>query len=130
MDDMPPWSVPQSSPQSALRPAQIDSEPLIHALDDETLGQRRPAARGLLMKRLEDLYQVAGEEMDTGKDRVRWAELRLRTLDRLMKLWKLDGPEVPAGDDDDSAGIEQERLRQVVSLQLDELAQRADEDAG
>jgi hypothetical protein len=94
------------------------------ALDDETVTAHRPMVRGQLVGYLKGLWQYSSEELEAGKDHVRWAELQLRIIDRLMRLYKLDvpQPEVPAEED---AGSEQSRLRMLVGMQLDELAEKS-----
>lgn len=99
-------------------------EGLPAALDDAALEAQRPAVRGLLVERLSGLWDTAAEELDGGKDRVRWAELQLRVVDRLMKLYRMDQPAPADPEDDDTAGIEQERLRLAVIRDLDDLADR------
>ncbi len=98
-------------------------ESLPAALDDETLTAHRPAVRALLVRRMEALNAVAEDELESGKDRVRWAELQIRIADRIAKWYRLD---VPAGGDEveADAGEEQERIRLSVTLQMDQLAER------
>jgi hypothetical protein len=97
---------------------------LPNALDDAAVDAQKAAVRALLVKRLEGLWEVADEELDGGKDRVRWAELQLRIVDRLAKLYRMDGvlPSEPAPDD---SGADQQRLRLAVSMQLDDVAAKA-----
>jgi hypothetical protein len=97
---------------------------LPNALDDAMVDAQKPAVRALLVKRLEGLWEVADEELDGGKDRVRWAELQLRVVDRLIKLYRMDTvlPSEPAPDD---SGADQQRLRLAVSMQLDDVAAKA-----
>jgi hypothetical protein len=100
------------------------AESLPEALDDAMVTAMRPMVRAQLLKRMNDLFKLSDGELESGKDRVRWAELQLRIADRIAKWCRLEvpaGPEEPA---DDVAGVEQERVRMLVTMQLDELAER------
>lgn len=92
------------------------------ALDDSALAEQRPAARALLVTRLEALNRLCDEEMEGGKDLVRWGELKLRIVDRLMKLYKVDGADVAEAEESDS-GEDLVRQRALVSAQMDDLAE-------
>lgn len=95
------------------------------ALDDETLALHRPMVRGQLVGYLRGLWQYSSEELESGKDHVRWAELQLRIIDRLMKLYRLEvqaAPEAPEA----TAGEEQDRIRKLVTLAMDDMAEAAE----
>lgn len=101
-------------------------ERLPAALDDQTLAAHRPMVRGQLVGYLRGLWQYSSEELELGKDHVRWAELQLRIIDRLMKLYKLDAPTAEEAAEEDP-GSEQQRIRDLVTSSIDLLASR---DAG
>jgi hypothetical protein len=92
------------------------------ALDDETLVAQRAMVRGQLVGYLSGLWQYSSEELESGKDHVRWAELQLRIIDRLMKLWRLDVV-TAAAPEEVEAGEEQERIRKLVTLAMDDMAE-------
>lgn len=100
---------------------QLPPESLLNALDDETLAAQRPAVRSVLVGKLRALLQATEEEMESGKDAIRWGELHLRTIDRLIRLYRLDETTTPEASEDDS-GADQARLRASVSLELDDLS--------
>lgn len=100
-------------------------ESLPAALDDETLALHRPMVRGQLVGYLRGLWQYSSEELESGKDHVRWAELQLRIIDRLMKLYRLEVASSPEPAEA-TAGEEQERVRMLVTLAMDDLAGRAE----
>lgn len=102
-----------------MQPAQM----LPNALDDAMLAEQRPAVRALLIGRLEGMWSEAEGSLDAGKDRVRWAELQLRIVDRLAKLYRLDEVAATEAEETD-AGADQDRLRRSVMMQLDDLAAR------
>lgn len=93
---------------------------LPEALDDEDLSRQRAMVRGQLAGYLSGLWQYTSEELEAGKDAVRWAELQLRIIDRLAKIWRLD-ERVIADAVEESTGEEQERIRAMVALQLDDV---------
>jgi len=68
----------------------------IHALSEEDLARIKPAARAILANRLERVWQSCEPHIDnglgTGVD-VRMAELGLRVLDRLAKLYEVTEPD-------------------------------------
>lgn len=101
-------------------------EGLPAALDDQNLALQRPMARGQLLRRLEGLWQYSSEELESGKDHVRWAELQLRIVKEIAALYKLGAPGVEAAEEVD-AGVDRENVRRMVSMTLDDLAER---DAG
>lgn len=103
----------------------LPSQKLPAALDDATLDRDRPGYRSLLVGRLEALNEMIDGELEAGKDRVRWAELKLRTTKELAALLKL-GQTSPPEEGESDAGAEQERVRSLVALQLDGLAGRED----
>ena len=88
------------------------------------VAEQRPAIRALLVKRLEGLWEVADEELDGGKDRVRWAELQLRIADRLARWYKLD-ESLPVEPGEEDAGADNERMRLSIAIQLDDLEAKA-----
>lgn len=110
-----------------IHPAFRTPESLVDALDDAALAEQRPAVRALLVKRMEDLWLVTCDELESGKDRVRWAELQIRIADRLAKWYRLDVP-VPGEPEPDDPGLERLRLRESVASTLDDLASRAGQD--
>ena len=91
-------------------------------LDDKTLSEQRPLVRGQLVGYLSGLWQYTSEELEAGKDKVRWAELKLRIVKQLAELYKLNIPEKSESQPDD-AGEEQARVRRLVEAQLDDLAE-------
>jgi hypothetical protein len=91
-------------------------------LDDQTLAQQRPLVRGQLVGYLSGLWQYTSEELEAGKDKVRWAELQLRIVKQLAELYKLNIPEKSESQPED-AGEEQARVRRLVEAQLDDLAE-------
>lgn len=99
---------------------------LPEALDDQTLAEQRPMVRGQLVSFLEGLWQYSSEELESGKDHVRWAELQLRIVKQLAELYKLNAPTAEAAKEVEP-GEEREAARRMVSMQLDDLEQR---DAG
>jgi len=89
-------------------------------LDDQTLSEQRPLVRGQLVGYLSGLWQYTSEELEAGKDKVRWAELQLRIVKQLAELYKLNAPDRVESQPED-AGEEQERIRAMVALQLDDV---------
>lgn len=98
-------------------------ETLPAVLDDATLDRDRGAFRALLLGELRALDEMIDGELESGKDRVRWAELKLRAVREMAALLKLSGS-TPAEEVEVDAGVEQARVRSLVAMQLDELAGR------
>ena len=101
-------------------------------LTDEDIERMAPAVRGLVAKRLESLYRECQERLEDaepGHQDARWAELKLRCLDRQAKLFRLDRLVVQAGEEEDSAAevarSAQKALVARVAASLDELAAKA-----
>ena len=101
-------------------------------LTDEDIERMAPAVRGLVAKRLESLYRECQERLEDaepGHQDARWAELKLRCLDRQSKLFRLDrGASAPVEEEDSAAEVArsaQKALVARVAASLDELAAKA-----
>jgi len=101
-------------------------------LTDEDSGRMAAAVRGLVAKRLESLYRECQERLEDaepGHQDARWAELKLRCLDRQAKLFRLDrGASAPVEEEDSAAEVArsaQKALVARVAASLDELAAKA-----
>jgi hypothetical protein len=101
-------------------------------LTDEDIERMAPAVRGLVAKRLESLYRECQERLEDaepGHQDARWAELKLRCLDRQSKLFRLDGrASEPVADEESAVEVArsaQKALVARVAASLDELAAKA-----
>ena len=90
------------------------------AISDEDIADQRAMVRGQLVGFLTGLWQYSSEELESGKDHVRWAELQLRIVKQLAELWKLNEKTTAAAPEEDG-GAELARIRASVAMQLDEL---------
>jgi len=101
-------------------------------LTDEDIERMAPAVRGLVAKRLESLYRECQERLEDaepGHQDARWAELKLRCLDRQSKLFRLDGrASEPVADEESAVEVArsaQKALVARVAASLDELAAKS-----
>ena len=106
-------------------PPAIPAAPLAHELTEEQVQEQQPAIRGQLINRLEWLWRATSAEIERGEleQRLdpRFVELGMRTLDRIMKLYRLlDTPKAGIEEPEDETVVTL-RQRQQVEQQLREL---------
>jgi hypothetical protein len=91
------------------------------SLDDEQIAESAPRVRYLMLQRLELIWKQVEDHLDPEKGTdPRWAEIGVRTLDRLGRLYRLDKPKAAPDEEDDlSAGVDR---GQLVLLQLEKYA--------
>jgi hypothetical protein len=82
------------------------------SLDDEQLAESAPRVRYLMLERLEIIWKQVEDHLDPEKGTdPRWAEIGVRTLDRLARLYRLDKPRAAVEEEDDiAAGLDRGKL--------------------
>lgn len=95
-------------------------------LTEDQVLEQGPAVRAQLIHRLEGLYQLCEEELGStdGRD-ARWAELQLRALDRVAKLYRLVEAPRAAPEPEAEPAVVRDRTRALVTEQLRQLEARA-----
>lgn len=99
------------------------------ALSDDDLAAQAPGVRGQLLRRLETIWSYCEDEIEVSKleqrSDPRFADLGLRTLDRIAKLYRLEKvPAVVPEEHEEVSGIEVTRTRDMVLKSLAELESR------
>jgi hypothetical protein len=98
-------------------------------LTDEQVQSQQPAIRGQLIQRLEWLWRQAEAEIERGeleqRQDPRFMELGLRTLDRIMKLYRLLDTPKQAPEEPEDESMVNLRARQQVEQSLRELEAKA-----
>jgi len=99
------------------------------ALTDEDLAAQAPGVRGQLLRRLETIWGYCEDEIEASKleqrSDPRFAELGLRTLDRIARLYRLEKvPAVVAEEPEEVSVLERDRVRGMVLKSLAELESR------
>jgi hypothetical protein len=106
-------------------PAGMDVPVLAHELTDDQVREQQPMVRGQLITRLEWLWKITEAEIERGeleqRQDPRFMELGLRTLDRIMKLYRmLDAPKTAVEEPEEETVVSL-RARQQVEQQVREL---------
>jgi hypothetical protein len=100
---------------------------IAQALSEADVEAQRDGVRGQVAGEYNRLYQYCmtnlGEDAEGNTD-VRFAELAVRILDRVVKVYRLDRPSVTSEPDEEAVEVATERRRAAVSAQLDQLAGR------
>lgn len=100
---------------------------IARAITEADVESGKDAVRGQVAGEYQRLYQICMESMgsleDGGQD-VRYAELAVRILDRVVKLYRIDSR--PASDEKpiEDVGVETEKQRSIIAGQIAELAAR------
>jgi len=99
------------------------------ALSDEDLVAQAPGVRGQLLRRLETIWGYCEDEIEASKleqrSDPRFADLGLRTLDRIARLYRLEKvPAVVADEPEEVSVLETARTREMVLKSLAELESR------
>lgn len=98
------------------------------SLDDAAVEAQKAGNRGILLRRLEGLIalceaQLEGDELG-GQD-IRWAELKLRCLDRVGRLLRVDRVDVAAPPEEVDAVVDSARKVDRLIAAFDDLEVRA-----
>lgn len=105
----------------------LSARNLVKAITDADVADQRPAVRGQLadeLRRLLDFcFENMGEDGD-GKVDVRFAELAVRILDRIAKLWRLDAVEKAPDGVEETVAASTARQLDIVRAQIADLADR------
>lgn len=113
-----------------FEPLPLDAVPALPpALSEEEILKQAPGVRGQLLRRLETIWAYCEDEIEVSKleqrSDPRFADLGLRTLDRIAKLYRLDKAPVTVEEEPEEVSeIEQARTRAMVLHQLQELESR------
>lgn len=113
-----------------FEPLPIGTMPALPAaLSDEDLQKQGPGVRGQLLRRLETIWEYCEDEIEASKleqrSDPRFAELGLRTIDRIAKLYRLDKvPAAVAEEPEEVSVLEVARSREMVLRSLAELESR------
>lgn len=106
----------------------INQSAIARELTDIMIAEQRGAARGVIAARLEELYAYArsymGEDAD-GKPDVRFAELMLRILDRMIKVHRIDERDLPGQEEPEQQSVATDRMRVQIAAQMADLASRS-----
>ena len=97
------------------------------ALDEDAVVEAQPAVRAQLVAQLMELLTLCRDELAAteGQVDIRFAELQLRVLDRVGRLYRLwEKPRVKDPEEDTSVTVSPEVTRQMVLAQLQELENR------
>jgi hypothetical protein len=89
---------------------------LAHEVTDTVIEEQKPGNRGLM---LNSIKEILAQCEDGDPDDPRWAELKLRALDRMAKLLRLYEPQ--AAEDKPQGDLDRERLMQGALASLDEM---------
>jgi hypothetical protein len=98
------------------------------AVTEDDVQADAPRARALALARLEMLWRVClphlNQDLDPNTDEYsrpdpRWAEIGIRIIDRINRLYRLDKPVVHA--DEDETSTDPERTRALITAGLDQL---------
>jgi hypothetical protein len=107
----------------------MDVPVLPGALDDEALVRQAPGVRGQLLRRLEMVWAYCEDEIEASRleqrSDPRFADLGLRTLDRIAKLYRLEKPTLVVDEEpEEISEVEAARTRAMVLHSLKELEAR------
>lgn len=100
------------------------------AVDETAVIEQQPAIRAQLLKQLTSLVALCDQQIQQGEEEghvdPRFAELKLRTLDRIARLYRLlEKPKPVEEDTDNVSAVGVEATRRLVLEQLRELEARA-----
>lgn len=116
-----PWNADRFAPVAWTEPGRLPVE-----LTEEQVSSQQAQVRGQLVGRLERLWEYADRHMDEdGRPDPRFAELGLRALDRIIKLYRLSEPAPEKGPEEVLPELSRERTRALILGQLQELESRA-----
>lgn len=94
-------------------------------LDEDLIAAQQGLVRGQLIGRLETLWEYAMENLHAGeRPDPRFAELGVRILDRIAKLYRLQIQPAQLNDPDPEPVEARDRVRALVLGQLEELERR------
>lgn len=116
-----------------FEPVPMGMEPVLPAaLSDEDLQAQGPGVRGQLLRRLETIWSYCEDEIEASKleqrSDPRFADLGLRTIDRIAKLYRLDKVAPPVVEEEEEVSpLERARTRDMVLKSLAELESRVSE---
>lgn len=100
------------------------------AITEADLEAGKDGVRGQVAGEYNRLYQVCMDSMgsleDGGQD-VRYAELAVRILDRVVKLYRLDSRPVIDEKAIEDVGVETEIKRRIIAGQIADLAARTEQ---
>lgn len=114
-----------------FEPLPINVTPTLPSeLTDEDLQNQAPGVRGQLLRRLETIWAYCEDEIEASKleqrSDPRFADLGLRAIDRIAKLYRLDKVPAPVTDEhEEVSAVEVARTRDMVLRSLEELESRA-----
>jgi len=113
-----------------FEPLPLSVSPTLPAtLSEEEIEKQAPGVRGQLLRRLETIWEYCEDEIEASKleqrSDPRFAELGLRTLDRIARLYRLEKvPAVVAEEPEEVSVLETVRNREMVLRNLAELESR------
>lgn len=99
------------------------------ALSDDDLVAQAPGVRGQLLRRLETIWAYCEDEIEASKleqrSDPRFADLGLRTLDRIARLYRLEKVPAPVAEEPEEVSpMQVARTRDMVLKSLAELESR------